>query len=115
MNDMQEKENIRYFPVASVNELIPGERIFLEVNHEPVVIFQVGDQYYAIGDRCTHDNGPLGDGDLDGYAIICPRHGARFDIRTGKAILLPAVKDTTWYPTRVQAGQIEICISQKED
>lgn len=112
---MEEKNTYCFFPVASVDELVPGERIFIDVNNEPVVIFQVGDQYYAIGDRCTHDNGPLGDGDLDGFAIICPRHGARFDIRSGKAILLPAVKDTPWYPTRVREGQIEIGISQKED
>ena len=46
--------------------------------------------YYAIGDVCTHDDGPLGDGDLEGFHIVCPRHGAEFDVRTGKAMMMPA-------------------------
>ena len=51
---------------------------------------------------------PLGDGELDGFQIICPRHGARFDIRSGKALMLPAVVDTPWYPVRVVDGWLEI-------
>ncbi len=85
-----------------------GERILVEVDGLPIAIFNVDDKYYAIGDVCTHDDGPLGDGELDGYSIICPRHGARFDIRSGKALTLPAVQDTPWYPVRVEDGWIEV-------
>lgn len=98
-----------FIPVASVNDLPNGERMFIEIDHESIVIFNIAGQYFAIADVCSHDNGPLGDGDLEGdYQISCPRHGGRFDIRTGKAILLPAVEDIPAYPIRVVNGEIEI-------
>ncbi len=59
-----------------------------------IVVFNIAGQFFAIGDVCTHDDGPLGDGELEGYEIVCPRHGAHFDVRTGKAIRLPAVRPT---------------------
>ncbi len=109
---MKEADTTTYYPVAPIEDLPPGERLFLDVNNEPIVIFRVGDMYYAIGDVCTHDHGPLGDGDLDQFEIICPRHGARFDIRSGKATQLPAVIDAPWYPVRIIDGKIEIGISK---
>ena len=60
----------------------------IEIDELPIAVFNVDGKFYAIGDVCTHDDGPLGDGELDGYQIICPRHGARFDIRSGKALTL---------------------------
>ncbi len=102
-------EECTYIPVASVEELPPGERLFIEIEGEPIVVFNIAGQYFAIRDECTHDGGPIGEGDLDGYEIICPRHGARFDVRTGKALTLPAVVDVPAYPVRVRDGQIEIC------
>ncbi len=101
-----------FYALGSVDEVPPGERIFIEIGDTPVVVFNVGGQFYAIGDVCTHDGGPLGDGELEDYQVICPRHGARFDIRTGEALTLPAVTPTTWYPTRVVDGQIEIGVSK---
>jgi 3-phenylpropionate/trans-cinnamate dioxygenase ferredoxin subunit len=74
------------------------------------VVFNLAGNYFAIGDVCTHDDGPLGDGELDGYEIICPRHGARFDVRNGRATGLPAVIDTPSYPVRVVEGKIEVGI-----
>ncbi|MDI6770067.1 MAG: non-heme iron oxygenase ferredoxin subunit, partial [Anaerolineales bacterium] len=65
---------------------------------------------YAIADVCSHDEGPLGDGDLEGHEIACPRHGARFDIRSGQALQLPAVVDIPAYPVRVRGDMIEIGI-----
>lgn len=106
--EMSAEDEIQYYPVAHVDNIKPGERIFIEVNTEPIVIFRVGDAFFAIKDMCTHDRGPLGDGDLDGFEVVCPRHGARFDIRTGKATRLPAVRDTVMYPVRVNEGQVEI-------
>lgn len=99
---------ITYFQVLAEEDLASGERIFIEVDNEPVVIFKVGENLYAIGDRCTHDDGPLGDGELEDHQITCPRHGAKFDIVSGKAMSLPAVEPTKVYPVRIIDGQIEI-------
>lgn len=98
----------RYVQIAPVSELPAGERLFVEVDDQPIVILNVSDKLYAIGDVCTHDDGPLGDGQIDGCEIICPRHGARFDLRTGKATRLPAVQPTPWYPVRIVNEMIEI-------
>lgn len=100
----------QFVKVASQAELPPGERLLIEINGQPIVILNLAGKLFAMGDICTHDNAPLGDGDLDGYQIICPRHGARFDVRTGKALTLPAVHDSPAYPVRVRDGQIEIGI-----
>ena len=103
-----------FVQVAPLEELPAGERIFIELENQPIVLLNIGGSIYAIGDICTHDNGPLGDGELDGLQIICPRHGARFDLRDGKAVSLPAVKATPWYPVRVVDGMIEIGINEKK-
>ncbi len=97
-----------FVQVIEASEIQPGERILIEVDEQPIAVFNVDGKFYAIGDVCTHDDGPLGDGELDGFQIICPRHGARFDIRSGKALALPAVIDTPWYPVRVVDGWLEI-------
>lgn len=97
-----------FFEIASIDDLPNGERIFLDIGDQPVVVFNIAGGIFAIGDICTHDRGPLGDGDLDGYEVICPRHGARFDVRSGSATKLPAVAPTPSYPVRVTDGKIEI-------
>jgi 3-phenylpropionate/trans-cinnamate dioxygenase ferredoxin component len=97
-----------FYVVASTGDIPPGERVFLEIGDEAVVIFNIAGKLFAIGDVCTHDDGPLGDGELDGYEVICPRHGARFDVRNGKALTLPAVVDTPHYPVRINGDDIEI-------
>jgi 3-phenylpropionate/trans-cinnamate dioxygenase ferredoxin component len=99
---------IEFYEVARVEDVPAGERLFIEIDGKPIVVFNIGGNFYAIGDTCTHDNGPLGDGELDDHQIICPRHGARFDIRNGKALTAPAFVDTPSYPIRVIDGNIEI-------
>ncbi len=101
-------ERCQFYAIAGVDELPNGERLFIEVDGQPIVVFNIAGNYFAIGDVCTHDEGPLGDGRIEGDEIVCPRHGAHFDIRTGKALTLPAVIDTPAYPVRVVGGQIEI-------
>lgn len=103
-------ESYTFYAIGSQADLPVGERMFLEIGETPVVVFNIAGKLFAIGDVCTHDDGPLGDGELDGHQIICPRHGARFDVDTGKALTLPAVADTPSYPLRVVDGQIEIGI-----
>ncbi len=106
-------QEYEFVQVAEVGEIPPGERLLIEVDDQPIAVFNVDGKFYAIGDVCTHDGGPLGDGELDGYQIICPRHGARFDIRTGKVITLPAVVDTPWYPVKVEEGWVEIGLPKR--
>ena len=97
-----------FYPICKAEELPSGERLFITFGDTPIVIFNIAGDYYAIDDICTHDDGPLGEGDIDGHEIICPRHGARFDIQTGEVLALPAVKGVLSYPMRVRNGMLEI-------
>ncbi|MCX7975444.1 MAG: non-heme iron oxygenase ferredoxin subunit [Bellilinea sp.] len=97
-----------FYTVAKVEDLPPGERLFVEIGDVSIVVFNIAGKYFAIGDICTHDDGPLGDGELDGHQIICPRHGARFDVRNGKVLSLPAVVDIPTYPVRITEDDIEV-------
>ncbi len=101
-------EKLEYLQVGSVDELAEGGRLFVEVDGKPIVILLLGGQYYAIADVCSHDDGPVGEGAIEGFEIICPRHGARFDIRTGRVLALPAFVDIPAYPVRIVDGQIEL-------
>ena len=91
-------------------DLPNGERMFIEIEDRPIVVFNIAGTYYAIGDVCTHDDGPLGDGELEGCEIVCPRHGATFDVRSGKATGMPAVIDIPAYPVRITDGNLELGI-----
>ena len=109
----KELENYVFYQVLPLEDIQIGERIFIEIEDEPVVIFNIAGEVYAIGDRCTHDDGPLGDGEIEDKKIICPRHGAKFDIVTGAAVTLPAIEPTMYYPIRIVDGYIEIGIINK--
>lgn len=100
--------NCEFVGVGPVSDLPNGERLFLTVDDLPIVVFNIAGGYYAIADICSHDDGPLGDGDLDGMEIVCPRHGGRFDLRTGKVLSLPAIVNIPAYPVRIQDGEIQI-------
>jgi 3-phenylpropionate/trans-cinnamate dioxygenase ferredoxin subunit len=67
-----------------------------------------GAEFYAIDNLCTHDNGPLGEGKLDGSLVECPRHGARFDVKTGAVRALPAVRPVRTYPVQVQGDEVAV-------
>jgi len=95
-----------FFEIAPASELPNGERLFVELDGKSIVLFNVAGQIFAIADLCTHDDGPLGDGDLEDHNIVCPRHGAEFDIRSGKAVQMPAVVDIPAYPVKVLDGNI---------
>lgn len=108
-----EPEQCEFVQVVPAEDLMKGERLFLEIDELPIVIFNIGGELYAIADVCSHDDGPVGDGELDGYEITCPRHGASFDVRNGKVLSLPAVVDIPAYPVRVVDGQIEVGVPLK--
>lgn len=108
-----DESKLDYVEIAPASELPNGERLFVEVVDRPLVIFNIAGQLFAIGDVCTHDDGPLGDGDLEGYNIVCPRHGGEFDVRTGKVMQMPAVVDIPAYPVRVVNGMIQVGIPKE--
>lgn len=106
-------DDCEFVAVAKTGELNNGERLYLEIDERSIVLFNIAGEYFAIGDICSHDDGPVGDGELEGHQIICPRHGARFDVRTGKALTLPAIVDIPAYPVRVHNGDIEVGIPKE--
>jgi 3-phenylpropionate/trans-cinnamate dioxygenase ferredoxin subunit len=98
----------RFVKVAEAADLPPGERLFVDLDEDTVALFNVDGQLYCIADVCTHDGGPVADGPLDGHAIVCPRHGAMFDIRSGAVLAMPAVVPIPTYPVKVEDGQIYV-------
>lgn len=99
---------VEFLEIAPVSELPPGERLFVDIEGKPIVIFNLAGQFFSIADVCSHDDGPVGEGQLDGYNITCPRHGAQFDIRSGKVMQMPAVVDIPAYPVKVVDGMIQL-------
>jgi len=103
-----EPEQCEFVEIGAQSDLPNGERLFVQIDDLPIVVFNIGGELYAIADLCSHDDGPLGDGEVEGYEVTCPRHGASFDVRTGKVLSLPAVEDIPAYPVRVVEGKIEV-------
>ena len=96
-----------FVEVANAEDLPDPGRQLVEIDDRVVVLFHVAGNYYCIDDVCTHDGGPLAEGKLcDTYAIACPRHGAKFDIRTGKALTMPATSDTVVHDVKVEQGKV---------
>lgn len=103
-----DESKAEYYEIAPASELPAGERLFVEIEGKSLVIFNIAGQYFSIADICSHDNGPVGEGDLEGFNVVCPRHGGEFDVRTGKAVQLPVVVDIPAYPVEVRDGIIFI-------
>ena len=97
-----------FCPVAKALDVEPGKVGVYEVDGQRIALCNVGGTYYAIDDVCTHDGGALDQGELDGFEIECPRHGARFDVRTGKVTALPAFTPVESYPVRVEGDVVEV-------
>ena len=97
--------------VARVADIPDPGRELLELEDRIVVLLHVGGEFFCIDDVCTHDGGPLSDGELDGFAIACPRHGAKFDIRTGRVLSMPDTEDTVAHEVKVENGEIFIRIN----
>lgn len=101
-------EKLEFVAVAEVDELENGERLFLDIEGAPIAVFNIAGNFFAIDDVCSHDQGSVAEGDLIDHSVECPRHGARFDLNSGKALSMPAVIDIAAYPVRVEAQQILI-------
>jgi 3-phenylpropionate/trans-cinnamate dioxygenase ferredoxin subunit len=94
--------------VGKVSDIPVGRVKVYEVGNREIAVCNVNGEFYAIDDVCTHDGGSLDQGELDGYEIECPRHGARFDVRDGSVTELPAVVPVDRFNVRVQGDDIEI-------
>jgi 3-phenylpropionate/trans-cinnamate dioxygenase ferredoxin subunit len=92
--------------VGEVGSPVPGQVKVIMPRGERIALANVDGEYYAIDDVCTHDGGPLDQGEVFGDQIECPRHGARYDVRTGKALTLPAIFPVKTYPVRVEGKDI---------
>jgi len=90
------------------DDLAPGEVRVVRAGRTRLAVCNVDNDFYCIADVCTHDGGPLDQGELDGVEIECPRHGARFDVTNGRATCLPAIAPVKVYPVRVENGEIQI-------
>jgi 3-phenylpropionate/trans-cinnamate dioxygenase ferredoxin subunit len=108
-----DESKAEFLEIAPLSDLPNGERLFIEVEGRSLVIFNIAGQFFAIGDICSHDDGPVGDGDIEGFNIVCPRHGGEFDIRTGRAVQMPAVVDIPAYPVKVVDGMLHIGIPKE--
>ncbi len=95
-----------YVAVATTDEIPSGSRKLLEVDGRAIAVFNIAGTYYCIADVCSHDDGPVAEGELDEYEIECPRHGAHFDVRSGKVLSFPAIVDIPAYPVRVEDGEV---------
>jgi len=94
--------------VAPASAIESGHARSFDVDSLRIAVCNTGDGFYAIDDECTHDGGSLDQGTLDGREIECPRHGARFDVTTGRVVCLPAVRPVQTYVTRVVDDHVEV-------
>ncbi len=94
--------------VAKINEIKPGEGKLIEVEDHEIALFNCEGSYYAIDNTCTHQGGPLCEGDLEGNKVICPWHGAEFDVKTGNVVAPPAEESVKSYRVDVDGDSIKI-------
>src|SRR6185503_20517573 len=99
---MSETRADGFVTVAKVGEIPDGGVKVVRLGDQSIALFHVDGGYYALDDVCTHDGGELASGTIDGCGIECPRHGARFDIRTGAVRAMPATQPVPTYPVRVE-------------
>ena len=94
--------------VARLEKFKPGTHKVVDVDGTNIVVFNLEGNFYAIEDVCTHDGGQLTGGEMEGDQIICPRHGARFCIRTGAALSAPAYEATSTFPVRIENSEVQV-------
>ena len=99
-----------FIVVAQTGDIEPGQVKVVELDGRRIALCNVDGEFFAIDDVCTHDGGSLDQGELYDNVIECPRHGARFDVKTGKVLALPAVKPVNTYALRVEGSRIEVAL-----
>ena len=97
-----------FVKVASASEIAPGQARLVNIKGREIALFNIEGSFFALDNACTHEEGPLVEGDIEGHEVTCPCHGAKFDIRTGEVLCAPAYGDVTRYNVRVTGADIEV-------
>jgi 3-phenylpropionate/trans-cinnamate dioxygenase ferredoxin subunit len=97
-----------FVKVAAEGELPPGGVVVITVGDRTIAVFNVDGAFHAIDDSCTHEYAPLSQGVRSGEIVTCPKHGSRFNVRTGRVLSLPAVVPVNTYPVKVEGGQVYV-------
>ncbi len=97
-----------FVKVASTSEIAPGQARLVNVKGRQIVLFKVEGAFFALDNACTHEEGPLAEGEVEGHEVTCPWHGAKFDIRTGEVLRDPAYDAVARYNVRVTGVDIEV-------
>ena len=92
--------------VGMRSELLPGEYKVVWDGDTPIAVYNIDGALYAVEDTCTHDGGELAGGEVFGFEVECPRHGARFDLRSGAVTKPPAYEPIASFPVREEGGAI---------
>ncbi len=101
-----------FVEVALVADVPENGKLCCELDDCYLVIIRIEDQFYCLDDVCTHDGGTLGDGDLNGFCLSCPRHGAEFDVRNGNAVTMPATEPTGSHQIRIEGDKILVKLTK---
>ena len=97
-----------FVKVASANEIAAGQARLINIKGEEIALFNIEGVFFAVQNACTHEEGPLVEGDIEGHEVTCPWHGARFDVRTGEVLCPPAYEDVHRYNVRLIGTDIEL-------
>ncbi|CAG9171085.1 Naphthalene 1,2-dioxygenase/salicylate 5-hydroxylase systems, ferredoxin component [Cupriavidus laharis] len=97
-----------WIDVARADEFAPGTCRSVDVDGVQVAVFNVGGNYYAIEDLCSHEAEPLCGGDVEDQEVVCPRHGSHFSLLTGEALSPPAYEPVATFPVRVEDGKVQV-------
>ncbi|MFQ6058149.1 MAG: Rieske (2Fe-2S) protein [Anaerolineae bacterium] len=103
----------QFIHVADTVEIAPGQRMLVELDGHQIALFNVGGEYYAISNSCTHRGGPLIEGSLGGEVVTCPWHGGQFNIKTGEVLAQPPTQPVTTYQVKVEGSDIKIALSKE--
>ncbi len=101
-----------FIQVAKVSDVISAGKLILEIEDRMVVLLHINDQFFCVDDVCTHDGGPLGEGKLCGFELACPRHGAKFDVRNGAALTMPATEPTVIHEIKIEGDNVFVRINE---
>ncbi|MCO4758367.1 MAG: non-heme iron oxygenase ferredoxin subunit [Oceanospirillaceae bacterium] len=96
--------------ICALSDLPPDNRMVIPVGNISLLLINVSGEIFAVENLCPHDGGKLHEGPVEGTEVICPRHGARFCLRTGEVLAPPATEDIDSFPTRIKASRIEVFI-----
>ncbi len=101
-----------FIHLANAPDIPEGEARVFDLEDFSIAICHTKEGYFAIENICTHDDGPLGEGCLEGFAIECPRHGAKFDVRDGKVLQMPAAFPIRTFEIRVEGDRILVKVER---